>query len=143
MAPSLLKQVCFGLRSDPATGPEHPASLFLPSGGSLARPPASPFLPLSFLTRPPALDPGFSSICLPVSFGIPDAWLRHDALQISGTQGHRLTFTQPALFGASGSWACSVPQFLCVSRILSLLCFCLVVLSAAPWEWGCPGRFSR
>lgn len=61
--PSLLRQVCFGQKSDPATGPGHPASPFSLSRGSMARSSPSSFLPPSFLTRPPPLDPGYSSVC--------------------------------------------------------------------------------
>lgn len=54
---SPLRQVCFGPRSDPATGPEHPASLLPLSRGSLARPPAPSFLPPSSFTRAPSAWP--------------------------------------------------------------------------------------
>lgn len=83
--PNPLRQVCFGQRSDPATGPEHPASLLPLSRGSWLGPqPPSP------LTRPPPLGPGYSSVYLPVPCGILYAQRVQDALQTSGTQGHCL-----------------------------------------------------
>lgn len=50
--PTTRRHICFGQRSDPATGPKHPASLFPLSRGSPLGPPTPSFLPPSSLARP-------------------------------------------------------------------------------------------
>lgn len=54
--------------------------------------------------------------------------------------GPKSCATQRALLGTLWSSASTVPRFLCKSRILSLLCSCLDVLSLVPWGTQVPPR---
>lgn len=122
LPPSLLRKVCFGWRSDPATGPEHPTSPFSLSKGSLAWTPAFFFLLLSSLTRLPLVDPGYYSVSL--SFGVPDAQLGQNALQ---TLGHRAIALLPHNQLSLGLQRAQSP--LCLSSLQVWNPFTLVLLS--------------
>ena len=93
---SRLRQVCFGRRSDPATGPEHPASPLPLSRGSLSRPPPSYLLlpspgPLRWPARPRCCSGHLAG---------------EDALRTSGTSSH--ITSPPRGFGELGLPCASV-----------------------------------
>ena len=120
MAPSSLRQVWFGWRSDP----ELPASPFTLSRGSLA-PPQAPSL-----TRPPTWPR--KQFCLssrPLRRSEPpDGTGGPENTQDTGQQP---CSAQRALLGTSGSSASAGPQFLSTSWVRSPLCS-LLMFSALP-----------